>query len=94
MLSTLPQDRFRNYYDYNQFAAGHYWIQAIVGAASTITLPIGELKDGLDRLPDEVLTLTFMDMEGHTFITSLPLIRRVAPLRLPATAFQKKASCR
>lgn len=71
MLSTLPQDRFRNYYDYNQFAAGHYWIQAIVGAASTITLPIGELKDDLDRLPDEVLTLTFMDMEGHTFITSL-----------------------
>ncbi|EHC90130.1 hypothetical protein LTSERUB_2128 [Salmonella enterica subsp. enterica serovar Rubislaw str. A4-653] len=42
-----------------------------MGAASTITLPIGELKDGLDRLPDEVLTLTFMDMEGHTFITSL-----------------------
>ncbi|EED9465014.1 quinol oxidase, partial [Salmonella enterica subsp. enterica] len=71
ILSALPQDSFRNDYDYNQFATGNYGVQAIVGSAATIILPVGELKDGLDRLPDEPLTLTFKDMEGHTFITSL-----------------------
>ncbi|ECP2053132.1 DoxX family membrane protein [Salmonella enterica] len=71
MLSALPQDSFRNDYDYNQFGAGHYGIQAIVGSAATIILPVSELKDGLDSLPDEGLTLAFKDMEGRTFITSL-----------------------
>lgn len=71
MLSALPQGSFRNDYDYNQFATGHYGVQAIVGSAAKIILPVGELKDGLDRLPDEPLTLTFKDMEGHTFTTSL-----------------------
>ncbi|EAR5683954.1 DoxX family membrane protein [Salmonella enterica] len=74
MLSAIPEDHFRNDYDYNQFSSGHYGIQAIVGSAATITLPAGELKVDLDRFPDEELALTFMDIEGHTFITSLSLV--------------------
>ncbi|EDM7409304.1 quinol oxidase [Salmonella enterica subsp. enterica serovar Sandiego] len=70
-LSTLQQNSFRNDYDYNQFAVCHYGIEAIVGSAATIILPVGELKDGLEGLPDEDLTLTFMDMEGRMFTTSL-----------------------
>jgi TQO small subunit DoxD. len=71
MLSALPQDSFRNDYAYNKFGAGHYGIQAIVGAASTIILPPGEILGGLDRLPDEPLTLVLKDMEGRIFSTPL-----------------------
>lgn len=73
MLSAMPVSSFLNDYAYNQFAAGHYGIQAIVGSAATITLPAGELKEGMDRLPDKPLILVMMDMEGHTF--SVPLRR-------------------
>lgn len=71
MLSALTQDSFHNHYDYNQFASSHYSIQTIVGSAATILFPVGELKGDLNRLPDETLTLVFMDMEGHTFSTVL-----------------------
>lgn len=36
-----------------------------------ITLPAGTIKDGADALPDGLLTLVLMDMEGHTFSTFL-----------------------
>lgn len=65
MLSSLPADSFKNDYAYNKFSSGHYGIQAIVGSAATIILPVG------DALPDESLNLVLMDVEGHTFITPL-----------------------
>lgn len=71
MLSALPKDNFQNDYDYNQFAASRYGIQAIVGSAATIILQAGELKGGLDKLPDVPLALVLVDMEGHTFSTML-----------------------
>lgn len=63
MLSSLPADSFKNDYAYNKFTSGHYGIQAIVGAAATIVLPVGNV------LPDEPLTLVLMDVEGHRFST-------------------------
>lgn len=71
MLSSLPAGNFKNDYAYNQFESGRYGIQAIVGSAVVLTQQAGELKGGLDRLPDEPLTLVLIDMEGHTFSTPL-----------------------
>lgn len=71
MLSSLPQDSFRNDYDYNQFSVSHYGIQAVVGSAATIVFPAGILNEDLDRLPDEPLKLVLIDTEGHTFSTIL-----------------------
>ncbi|PRU78193.1 hypothetical protein B1R79_24825 [Salmonella enterica subsp. enterica serovar Weltevreden] len=51
--------------------ASRYGIQAIVGSAAMITLPAGTIKDGADALPDGLLTLVLMDMEGHAFSTFL-----------------------
>lgn len=71
MLSSLPQDSFRNDYDYNQFSVSHYGIQAVVGSAATLIFPVGILKEDLGKLPDEPLKLVLIDTEGHTFSTIL-----------------------
>lgn len=71
MLSSLPKDSFKNDYVYNKFASGHYGIQAIVGSAATIVLPVKNIKGGSEVLQNGPLSLVFMDIEGHTFSTPL-----------------------
>ncbi|MEZ2604880.1 TQO small subunit DoxD [Kluyvera intermedia] len=66
MLSSLKSTQFKNDYAYNQFKSGSYGIQAIVGSAAMIQLPVGKFVNGGT---DERLWLEFMDAEGHTFRT-------------------------
>lgn len=68
VFSALPKGSFQNDYVYNH---GHYGMQAIVGAAATITLPPVEQKEGIEKLSDVPLILIFMGLAGHTFSASL-----------------------
>lgn len=67
MLSALPSNTIHNDYEYNKFKTGTYGIQAIVGSAGTIELPITPSR----KLPLSIMTLELIDAEGKKFETSI-----------------------
>ena len=66
-LSELSENSFSNDYDYYQFKASAYGIEAMTGSAATITLPL-EPEQHLQNVP---VMLVLKNVEGKTFSTAL-----------------------
>ena len=72
-LSSLTQKNFQNDFAFNQFKSGHYGIQAIVGSAALIRLPVNKSSESRNIPHNTPLKIVLMDAEGNSF--EAPLTR-------------------